>query len=146
MNRFAIVIVFSLVPLAARAQGEQTPAALIQAWTKSWNTYDLREVRRLFVSDSTVTYFSSERRGFIRGIDSLVAHHRRFGFVEGGKSSPNKLWLTHTVFRKGWVAATWHFQRPGSVPQLGPVTFVLATDGSTWKIQHAHFSNDPVKP
>lgn len=128
--------------LQARAQ-EKSPQLLLAAWEKSWNTYDLNEVRRLFVADQSVTYFSSERAGLIQGIDSLVKHHRGFGFVEGGKASTNRLWLTEVQHRSLSVIAIWHFQRPGNPEQRGPVTFILQPDGTGYRIAHAHFSNDP---
>ena len=122
---------------------EKSPQQLLAAWEKSWNTYDLNEVRRLFVADQTVTYFSSERPRLIQGIDSLIKHHRGFGFVEGGKTSTNRLWLSEVLHRPLSVTATWHFQRPGSPEQRGPVTFILQSDGTGYRIAHAHFSNDP---
>jgi hypothetical protein len=136
----AAVILFS--GFSVRGQ-ERSPEALLAAWEKSWNTYDLTEVSRLFVTDNTVTYFSSERAGLIQGIDSLIRHHKGFGFVEGGKASANRLWLTDVRHRPLSATATWHFQRPGSAEQRGPVTFILQQGGNGYRIAHAHFSNDP---
>jgi len=121
----------------------QNAKSLIGAWEKSWNTYDLDEVGRLFVSDSTVTYFSSERPGLIHGFDSLIHHHRGFGFVPGGKTSPNRLWLTEVRYLPAAVTATWHFKRPEGPEQRGPVTFILHRGAKGLRIAHAHFSNDP---
>lgn len=138
------VFAFALLicPFVLRAQ-ESSPEALIRAWEKSWNTYDLKEVNRLFVNDQTVTYYSSERAGLIQGIDSLIKHHRGFGFVDGGKASANRLWLTDVRYRPLAVTATWHFQRPENPEQRGPVTFILESRGKEFRIAHAHFSNDP---
>lgn len=113
------------------------------AWEKSWNTYDLDAVPQLFINDSSVTYFSSERAGLIHGIDSLVKHHRGFGFVPGGKVSSNRLWLTELRYLPLALTATWHFQRPESPEQKGPVTFMLKKSANGIRIAHAHFSNDP---
>ena len=113
------------------------------AWEKSWNTYNLDEVTRLFVNDASVTYFSSERAGLIQGIDSLIKHHRGFGFVPGGKSSANKLWLSDVRYRSLSLTATWYFKRPDGTQQSGPVTFILLKTGKGYRIAHAHFSNDP---
>jgi len=124
---------------------EKTPRALIAAWEKSWNNYELNEVRRLFVSDTSVTYFSSERAGLIHGIDSLILHHQRFGFVVGGKISENRLWLSDVRYLPNAVTATWHFQRPGADEQKGPVSFVLKSVPQGFRIVHAHFSNDPKR-
>ena len=146
MKQFLCVFLL-IQALTAQAQS-RSPRSLIEAWEKSWNTYDLDVVRHLFVNDSSVTYFSSERAGLIHGIDSLVKHHQSFGFVPGGKSSPNKLWLTDVQYIQAhhgrpFVAATWHFQRPGNPEQRGAVTFVLKYSPDWCWIAHAHFSNDP---
>ena len=137
---FCVALLFGLYSAQAQYRSEKE---LIKAWEKSWNTYDLAVVQQLFVSDSTVTYFSSERPGLIHGIDSLMKHHRGFGFVNGGKVSPNKLWLTEVRYLPLAVTATWHFQRPGVVEQRGPVTFILKKNQKGVRIAHAHFSNDP---
>lgn len=131
-----------LAATSALAQ-ESTPKKLIASWEKAWNTYNLDAVNALFVNDSSVTYFSSERAGLIHGIDSLVKHHMSFGFVAGGKTFPNRLWLTQVRYLPGAVTATWHFQRPGNPEQRGPVTFILQQAQDGFRIAHAHFSNDP---
>jgi hypothetical protein len=140
--RSLITFLILLLSSVGYAQ-HQNAKSLIVAWEKSWNTYDLDEVQHLFVNDSSVTYFSSERAGLIHGIDSLVRHHKGFGFLSGGKTSPNKLWLTEIRYLPAAVTAIWHFQRPGSPEQRGPVTFSLHRDAKGLRIAHAHFSNDP---
>ncbi|MDZ4716253.1 MAG: hypothetical protein SH819_12370 [Cytophagales bacterium] len=140
--RGVVLLLLCLSGAAVIAQ-PRSARELVQAWEKSWNTYDLRAVHELFVTDSSVTYFSSEKPGLIHGFDSLYRHHVGFGFVEGGKSSANRLWLTEVRYLEAAVTATWHFQRPGSPPQRGPVTFILVRDGKGYRIGHAHFSNDP---
>ncbi len=142
MNHLSLAIVFCFVSLPVRSQ-ESTPRSLLAAWEKSWNTYNLDEVRRLFVNDSSVTYFSSERAGLIQGIDSVLKHHRSFGFVSGGKTSSNRLWLADTRYLPLAVTATWYFQRPDGSQQSGPVTFILQKSDKGYRIAHAHFSNDP---
>jgi hypothetical protein len=78
---------------------------LIDSWVSLWNSYDLSMVERLFLDGPRVTYYSSEKRGLIRGMDALLKHHEEFGFVEGGKDSPNSLWLedTQTEVFEGFV-------------------------------------------
>jgi hypothetical protein len=39
----------------------------IAAWVELWNTRDLTRLDELFLSDSSLTYFSSEREGLIQG-------------------------------------------------------------------------------
>lgn len=140
-----LLAMFMLVISTTALAQQRTPQLLITAWEKSWNTYNLDDVTQLFVNDSSVTYFSSERAGLIHGIDSLTKHHRSFGFVPGGKSSSNRLWLTETRYLSNAATATWHFQRPGSPIQQGPVTFILKSVPGGYRIAHAHFSNDPKK-
>lgn len=141
MKNYLAFLILTTLSAQAQLRSEQE---LIKSWEKSWNTYDLNEVSKLFVNDSSVTYFSSERAGLIHGIDSLIRHHQGFGFVPGGKISPNRLWLTQVRYLAGGsVTATWHFQKPDSPEQRGPVTFVLRKSKDGFRIAHAHFSNDP---
>jgi ketosteroid isomerase-like protein len=120
--------------------------ALIDAWASIWNTYDLSMVERLFLDDERVTYFSSEKRGLISGIEALLRHHEEFGFVRGGKDQPNRLWLEDTQIEAFSdaviVKADWCFKKGGSEKvQRGPVTLVYILSGGVYKIAHAHFSN-----
>jgi len=118
----------------------------VEDWVKLWNTYDLNQVKRLFLDDGRVTYFSSEKQGLIKGIDSLVRHHEEFGFVAGGKETGNRLWLEDVDIEEfadsAAVKADWLFQRKGSDrAQRGPVTILYVKAGEGWRIAHAHFSN-----
>lgn len=119
---------------------------LVETWVSTWNTYDLSMVERLFLEDERVTYFSSEKRGLIKGIDSLLRHHEEFGFVSGGKDQPNRLWLEDTqieAFEDAVIVkADWCFRRGGSENvQRGPVTLVYVPFNGGHRIAHAHFSN-----
>jgi ketosteroid isomerase-like protein len=118
---------------------------VVDEWVEIWNNFNLDRVRELFLDDARVTYFSSEKQGLIKGIDSLVEHHREFGFVEGGKDSGNRLWLEDVEIEEFGdtvvVKADWIFQRKGSdKQQRGPVTIVYVKD-DRYRIAHAHFSN-----
>jgi len=119
---------------------------IIDDWVRFWNTYDLSKVDDLFLTDEHVTYFSSEKEGVIRGIESLRTHHENFGFVKGGKSQPNQLWLEGIVIDEfndtAIVCAIWCFKRPGQEkPQRGPVTLVYVNTSKGWRIAHANFGN-----
>ena len=103
-------------------------------------------MKRLFLDDGRVTYFSSEKQGLIKGIDSLVRHHEEFGFVAGGKETGNRLWLEDVDIEEfadsAAVKADWLFQRKGSDrAQRGPVTILYVKAGEGWRIAHVHFSN-----
>ena len=120
--------------------------ALVDAWASIWNTYDLYMVERLFLDDERVTYFSSEKRGLIKGMEALLRHHEEFGFVRGGKDQPNRLWLEDTRIEAFGdaviVKADWCFRRGGSENvQRGPVTLVYVPFNGGHRIAHAHFSN-----
>ena len=118
---------------------------IVNEWVKIWNNFDLDKVKELFLDDERVTYFSSEKQGLIKGFDSLIEHHREFGFVERGKDTGNKLWLEDVEIEEFGdnvvVKAEWIFQRKGSdKQQRGPVTIVYVKM-DRYRIAHAHFSN-----
>lgn len=119
----------------------------LAAWVDSWNTRDLARIDELFVTDSTVTYFSSERRGLIRGIDAVRDHHVNMGFVPGGAPAESELWIDGVTYRGGHedvvVTATWYFgdrQAPRDSVQSGPMTAVYVAMGDGVRIGHMHFS------
>jgi hypothetical protein len=119
---------------------------LVDEWVAIWNSYDLDQIPPLFLADERVTYFSSEKEGAVKGFQALMDHHRGFGFVEGGKESPNKLWLEDvhvaTYDASAVVTAIWFFRRGGSGQvQKGPVTLVYVPVGDGFRIAHANFSN-----
>jgi len=116
-------------------------------WVKFWNSYDLDELNHLFVTDHRLSYFSSEKAGLIQGIAQARKHHREFGFVSGGKNSPNRLWIEDLSIisekNSATAAATWFFKKPKEILQRGPMTAVLVPAEETWKIIHMHFANRP---
>lgn len=118
---------------------------IVEQWVDMWNNYDINQVTELFFNDERVTYFSSERTELIKGIKSLLDHHRALGFVPGGKESSNRLWLQEIEIGEygstDVVKGMWLFTREGSEStQKGPVTFVYLDEGDGSKIIHAHFS------
>jgi hypothetical protein len=123
------------------------PEEAVSTWVSMWNSYDLSLVDELFLTDPTVTYFSSEKEGLIRGIDALRKHHAGFGFVRGGKVQENKLWVedlhTTTFGSTAVVTGVWYFRRgaenSGTI-QRGPVTFVYVQKADEWRIAHVHFA------
>lgn len=117
----------------------------VNPWVKFWNSYDLNQVDILFLQDDRLTYFSSEKQGALKGIEAVREHHKGFGFVEGGKDQPNRLWLEDidtTVFESTVVVtAIWFFQRADGTVQRGPVTMVYVQQGNEYRIAHMNFSN-----
>lgn len=120
---------------------------LIDAWVSMWNSYDLALVEKLFLVDSRVSYFSSEKEGLIRGIDAVRKHHAGFGFVDGGKKQENKLWVEDIhvqVFGSATiVAGIWYFQKESNESaqiQKGPFTFVCVKELNEWRLAHLNFS------
>jgi hypothetical protein len=112
-----------------------------------WNSYDLDEVRELFLDDPRLTYFSSEKEGVIRGMEALLEHHRGFGFVSGGQEGSSRLWLedieSDLYGDLAVITALWLFQSDedtGGEPQKGPVTIVAVWRSGDWRFIHMNFS------
>jgi hypothetical protein len=119
----------------------------INQWVQMWNTYDLDQVEKLFLKSDQLSYFSSEKEGVIRGFKNVIDHHVGFGFIKGGKITPNRLWLDRLhFFHFGSVTvitAIWYFQKPDSPRQKGPVTFVCLKTPEGYRLGHLHFGNYP---
>lgn len=120
----------------------------VSAWVLMWNSYDLSLVDELFLTDSHVTYFSSEKEGLIKGFKAIRDYHEGFGFVEGGKVQPNKLWVEdlHTIMYGpvGIVTGVWYFRRrekDTDKTQNGPVTIIYLQIEDEYRIAHMHFAN-----
>ena len=121
---------------------------LLNGWVKMWNSYDLDQVDKLFLNSSSVTYFSSEKEGVIKGIEAVREHHKGFGFIPGGKESDNRLWVEEMfieIFEScAAVSSIWFFQRAGEdreKVQRGPMSIMYVKDGENYKIAHMHFGN-----
>lgn len=118
---------------------------VVGAWVDMWNSYDLSRIDELFLIDSNLTYFSSEKEGIVKGIQAVREHHRGFGFVEGGKVSENKLWVEdlHTADFGSAVIVTgiWYFRRSSGKIQRGPVTFVYVQKENDYRLAHLNFAN-----
>jgi tetratricopeptide (TPR) repeat protein len=134
----------SIVSAPALADTVSVQAAL-DAWVRMWNTFDYREVDRLFLQSDAVTYFSSEREGRIEGIEAVREHYKGFGFVSGGSHPLTKLWLEDVRIQDHGSTATvtgiWYFQRTDGRLQKGPVSIFYVTEDSEHKIAHMNFSN-----
>lgn len=121
----------------------------LKTWTVMWNMADLTLLYSLFSANPAPSYFSSEKKGLIRGLEPLVEHHRELGFTAGGKAQDNRLWLEDVHVQPfgtaALVTARWFFDKSvgeeGPVEQ-GPVTFVLVLAPDGYRIVHAHFAND----
>jgi ketosteroid isomerase-like protein len=143
-----MVITISSAPgFAIDKPVENDVQELVDSWVAMWNSYDLKMVDALFLQDSRVSYFSSEKEGLIQGIDAVREHHEGFGFVNGGKSQQNKLWVEDVQIQNfgkvAVVAGVWYFQRTSDNPesvQKGPFTFVCVRQGEGWRLAHLNFS------
>jgi len=144
-----------LLLVAACGPADRSPAppetfdaeAQVAAWVELWSTRDLALVDELFVNDSSVTYFSSEREGLIEGFAAVRAHHEGFGFVEGGTEPDRELWVEDvrsTVFgNAAVVGAIWLFGDRAAPPDSiarGPMTIVYVWAGDRYRIAHMHFA------
>lgn len=121
---------------------------LVNSWVSMWNSYDLSLVDELFLTDTNVTYFSSEKEGLIKGIYAIREHHKGFGFVEGGKTQDNRLWVENLQTNIYWpsaiVTGIWFFQRGSEDPpkiERGPVTFVYVQKENEYRLAHMHFAD-----
>ena len=119
----------------------------VTAWLDMWNTRDLARVDELFLNDSSVTYFSSEREGLIQGFAALRAHHRGFGFVDGGTEPDQELWVADvrsSVYGEvAVVGAIWLFGDRSAPPDSisrGPMTAVYIWADGRYRIAHMHFA------
>ena len=116
-------------------------------WVAMWNSYDLDQVDELFVADARVTYFSSEREGLVTGIDAVREHHRGFGFVSGGRTPEQGLWVedvrSDDFGDTAIVTAIWYFGKRDarSEAQRGPMTMVYVRLANEYRIAHLHFAN-----
>lgn len=121
--------------------------AYVDRWVQLWQSYDLNLVDELFLHDDRLTYFSSEKEGLIRGLDAVREHHRGFGFVPGGKTPEQTLWVEDVAADRfgdtAVVTAIWYFgdpERPAVENQRGPMTMVYVRDGDGFRIAHLHFA------
>ena len=130
---------------SAAANAEFDTGRWMEAWVAMWNSYDLNLVDKLFLESSQLTYFSSEKEGVIRGIEAVREHHQGFGFVVGGKTQENKLWVediqTDVFGKTAVVTGIWFFQRSSGEIQRGPVTIVYTQVENEYRIAHMHFAN-----
>ena len=136
-------------PNPSRAPSKAFDAdANIGAWVELWNTRDLSQVDELFLSDSRLTYLSSELEGLIQGPAAVREHHEGFGFVEGGIAPEQELWVEDTQSSVyGTVAvvtAVWLFgdrsDRRDSISR-GPMTVVYTLVDDRYRVAHMHFAN-----
>jgi len=144
---FALVCV-SILTACTERQSEHAfdTDRYMNSWLELWNTYDLALVDELFLADSSVTYYSSEREGLIVGIDAVRAHHEGFGFVVGGRPAEQDLWVedvhTATFWRTAVVTGVWRFGDLEGAPddaQRGPFTFVYVQRGDMYRLAHLNF-------
>lgn len=146
-KRVIIISMIVLLSFSFYAYAGDTSAEIrkcVDEWVKMWNTYDLLQVKKLFLNSDKLTYFSSEKEGIIKGIEEVVRLHEGFGFVKGGKSQNNKLWLENLIItplgQTAVVTGIWLFKKPGKL-QKGPVTIVYWNEAKDFKIAHMHFAN-----
>lgn len=155
-NRFLCLVVFLFFVTSLAAWKKESTffgslendiQELIDTWVAMWNSYDLTMVDRLFLQDSDVSYFSSEKQGMIKGIEAVRKHHVGFGFVDGGKSQENKLWVGEVHIQDygsvAVIAGIWYFQRASEnteAVQKGPFTFVCVQQEKEWRLAHLNFS------
>lgn len=153
-KRILIVFMSAFLFACSQQKHELQPEeveSIMQQWLELWHTYDTDKIENIFWNSPALTYFSSEKKGLIKGYAQLKPHHEDFGFVSGGKIPANSLWLeemTITLHHSTAVVdAIWYFgdkQLPRDSVQKGPCTFVIIKDEDALaKIAHVHFGNYP---
>lgn len=153
--RSAVLRIPLLLLIASCGPTDRSPAspdtfdadAHVAAWVELWSTRDLARVDELFLNDSSVTYFSSEREGLIHGFAAVLAHHEGFGFVEGGTEPEQELWVEgvqSSIYGDvAVVGAIWLFGDRSAPPEgisRGPMTVVYTWAGDRYRIAHMHFA------
>lgn len=122
---------------------------MVDRWLTLWSSYDLNLLDSIFWKDADMTYFSSEKRGLIKGFNEMRPHHEGFGFVSGGMKPSKELCLEDidVTLQPDFavVGAIWYFgdrTLPKDSVQNGPVSFVLLRNNEgVVKIAHTHFAN-----
>lgn len=134
-------------PGAAAQKSDFDAKTYVDRWVHLWRTYDLDLVDELFLHDDRLTYFSSEKEGLVRGLDAVREHHRGFGFVPGGKTPEQTLWVENVQADRfgdtAVVTAIWYFgdpDGPAAENQRGPMTMVYVREGDGYRIAHLHFA------
>ena len=153
VHRLAVRCLAALTVMVAGCRHVPQPFVAereVDRWVALWEEYDLDRLPHVFLWDSSLTYFSSERVGLIRGADAVREHYRSMGFVEGGRAATQSLWIEEmhaSVFQDAAVVtAVWLFgdrDAESNSWQLGPMTAVYRWDGGRWRIAHMHFANYP---
>ena len=72
-----VTTALSAVNVVNESSGDNDVQELIASWVAMWNSYDLAMVDKLFLQDSRVSYFSSEKEGLIQGIDRTMKNQSR---------------------------------------------------------------------
>lgn len=122
--------------------GPATAQQALEVWLALWRRYDLDEVRDVFLEDPAVTYYASDSRGMLEGIDAVVAYHEEQGFVAGGFNPDNELWLEDALIadydESAVVTAQWRFGNRVARDEAagGPLTMVIVRTGSGFRIAH----------
>jgi ketosteroid isomerase-like protein len=148
-KRYLVLAAMSvLMPALASAKPSPEAERLVASWVSLWASYDLDRVYDLFLRDSRVTYFSSEKEGLIRGFENVREHHRGFGFVPGGKKAERELWVENVDSDDFGdtlvVTAVWYFgdrKKPAAETQRGPMTMVYVRTEGEYRIAHLNFGN-----
>lgn len=135
--------------LPTPTRGLMSAQATLDAWIAMWRHYDLDAVDDIFLPDRALTYFGSDARGLIEGLDAVRAYHEAQGFVPGGFRPEADLWLEDTVIAdfddSAVVSAVWHFGNPVSGSELahGPMTMVIVRTEAGYRISHLNMANYP---
>ena len=129
--------------------GPQSAQQALDAWLALWRRYDLDQLGDVFLQDRVLTYFASDSEGVIQGWDAVRAYHEDRGFVSGGFSITEELWLEDALISDfedtAIVSAVWHFGNPLQAAEAGrgPFTMVLVRTPAGYRVSHVNMANYP---
>lgn len=129
--------------------GPQTAQQALDAWLALWRRYDLDQLGDVFLQDRALTYFASDAEGVIEGWEAVRAYHEERGFVNGGFSITDELWLQDALItdfdETAVVSAVWNFGKrllPAEAGR-GPFTMVLVRTPAGYRVSHVNMANYP---
>lgn len=129
--------------------GHESPRQALNAWLNLWRRYDLDALEDVFLVDPALTYFASDTEGVMQGWDAVRSYYEEQGFVPGGFSVTDELWLENTLItdfeESAVVSAVWRFGNRVTPADAGrgPFTMVVVKTNTGFRVSHVNMANYP---
>lgn len=129
--------------------GHESPRQALNAWLNLWRRYDLDALEDVFLVDPALTYFASDSEGVIEGWEAVRSYYEEQGFVPGGFSVTDELWLEDTLITdfedSAVVSAVWRFGNrvTPETAGRGPFTMVIVRTNTGFRVSHVNMANYP---